>query len=147
MRIANGTLILAVDGRKILILRNDGDADYPVLTTLEHEEADNPASREQGTDAPGRAFSSVDGRRSAMGETDWHEQAEGRFAVQAADRLERLADAQPSDLVVVAPPRILGELRKHYGTATKRHLFAEVGKDLTGHNTDEIGKALAAHEN
>jgi len=146
MRIANGTLILAVDGRKMLVLRNDGDADYPVLTTLEHEEEDNPPSREQGTDAPGRAFSSVDGRRSAVSETDWHDQAEARFAARAAERLERLADAQARPLIVVAPPRSLGELRKHYGTATRRHLSAEVGKDMVGHSTDEIGKALAAYE-
>ena len=146
MRIATGTLILAVDGRKMLILRNDGDAEYPVLTTVEHEEADNPPSRERGTDAPGRAFSSVDGRRSAMSETDWHDQAEARFAAQAAEKLERMADAQSCALVVVAPPRVLGELRKHYGAAIRRHLAAEVGKDMTGHTTDDIGKALAAYE-
>lgn len=146
MRIDNGTLVLAVDGAKMLILRNEGDAKYPVLATLAHEEAENPPSRAQGTDAPGRAFSSVDGRRSAVGETDWHQQAEDRFAERALAALEDAADAQEGGIVVIAPPRMLGELRKQYGNAIRRRLIGEIDKDVANRSSDDIARAIAAHK-
>ena len=43
-------------------------------------ERDNPPTREQGTDRPGRSSASVGVARSAMEETDWHDIAEERFA-------------------------------------------------------------------
>jgi len=146
MRIDNGTLILAADGAKMLILRNDGDAKYPVLATVAHAEAENPPSHEQGTDAPGRAFSSVDGRRSAVGETDWHQQAEDQFAGRALAALEDAADAEEGGIVVIAPPRMLGELRRQYSNAIRRRLIAEIDKDVANRTSDDIARAIAAHE-
>jgi protein required for attachment to host cells len=46
---------------------------------------------------------------------DYHQQEEDRFAAAVAEMLKRRALANEFDsLVVVAPPRTLGELRKHY---------------------------------
>lgn len=145
MRIANGTLVLVADGGKMLIFKNDGDAKYPVLSTMAHEEIDNPSTHNQGTDAPGRSFSSMGARRSSLGETDWHRQTEERFAAKAAGTLERIVPAEECGIVVIAPPRTLGELRKHYGPRVEKQLLAEIPKDLAGHVTDDIVEAISAY--
>lgn len=144
MQIANGTLVMVVDGAKMLLFKNDGDAKFPVLSTLAHEQIDNPASHDQGTDTPGRSFSSTGSSRSSLGETDWHQQNEDRFAVHAADTLDRAANGDDG-IIVIAPPRMLGELRKQYGAKTSKQLLAEIPKDLAGHVTDDIVKAITAY--
>ena len=47
------------------------------------------------------------------------------------------------DLVVVAAPKSLGELRKHYHKALQAKLLGELAKDLTGHSVADIEAALA----
>lgn len=146
MKIRNGTLVMVADGAKLLLFRNDGDEKYPVLSTLSHVEADNSPSRDLGTDRPGRTQSRMGDRRSSYGETDWHEQSEADFARHAAGVLEQAAAAEAeADVVVVAAPRTLGELRKHYGHATNGRLIAEIAKDLASHMTDDVVAAIAAH--
>jgi protein required for attachment to host cells len=105
MKIAHGTLVMAVDGAKMLLFRNEGDERFIVLDTLRHDSAAHLATRDIGSDAPGRAFSSNDARRSAYSETDLHSQAEERFAIKAAEGLERAVLSQKADVVVLAPPR------------------------------------------
>ena len=147
MKVEHGTLVMVADGAKLLLLRNQGDEKYAVLATVLHEEQDNPATREQGTDAPGRSFSSAGEGRSSYGETDWHQQAEDAFAHHAAEVLERAASQHPeAGIVVIAAPRTLGHLRKAYGRATSERLIAELDKDLAGHTTDDVIAALAAHQ-
>lgn len=146
MKIENGTLVMVADGKKLLVFRNDGDSKYPVLTTLAHEEVKNPASRTQGSDAAGHVRSSTAAGGSSYGDTDWHEQAEADFARHAADVLEKFAsEQQEAGIVVVAPPRTLGNLRSHYGNRTSQQITGEIDKDLAMHVTDDIVKAIAAH--
>ena len=93
LRIRSGDWVVVCDGGKALILENAGDAAALNLKTKEvHEQADAKTS-EQGTDAPGRSINSVDGRRSAMEQTDWHEQAEQRFLTELAKRLDAAVTA------------------------------------------------------
>ena len=47
-------------------------------------------------------------------------------------------------LIVVAPPRTLGELRKHYHKEVEKRLAGEIAKDLTGHPVEEIEKIIRA---
>ncbi|HEU4652200.1 MAG TPA: host attachment protein, partial [Croceibacterium sp.] len=72
MKIAHGTLVMAADGQKALLLRNEGDEKYAVLQTIAHDDTDAPPTRELGSDRPGRSFSSLGRRRSALDETDRH---------------------------------------------------------------------------
>lgn len=147
MKIENGTVLMVLDGTKMLLFRNDGDAKYPVLTTLAHENSANPPSSRQGTDAPGRTHSSMgDGRSSSYGETDWHQQSEDHFARHAAEVLEQAASRLKDEgVVVIAAPRTLGEMRKHYGRETGRRLLGEISKDLAGQMTDRIIEVIVAH--
>jgi len=146
MRIDHDTLVIVLDGGKMLLFRNDGDADYPNLQVEEALENANPANRDQHTDAPGRAFASVGSARSAVSETDFHQQAEHQFAADAVEQLNRRALANDYErLIVVAPPAVLGEMRKHYSKALSARLVGEIGKDLTGHPATDIEKAISAH--
>lgn len=146
MKIENGALVMVLDGAKLLLFRNDGDRKYPVLTTLAHEEVPDPPSRELGSDAPGHVHSSAGVTSSSYSETDWHTQLEDQFVRHGAGVLEKAASAQPdAGIVVIAPPRALGQLRKHYGRTTSRQLIGEIDKDLAGHMTDDIVEAIAAH--
>lgn len=145
MTIPNQALVLIADGRKYLFLRNEGDEVYPDLQVEEHSMQHNPADRDQKTDAPGRSFSRASSGRSAMEETDFHQLEEDRFAAETADLLRQRALAGDFEqLIIAAPPRTLGELRKHYHKEVEARLVQEVSKDLTNHPIPDIEKILSA---
>ena len=101
----NGAWVLVGDGRKALFFINKGSRDLLDLRVVETRIDENPATRDQGTDRPGRAFASVGGARSAVGDTDWHEVEEERFARAIAERINAGAEANEfSEIVIVAPP-------------------------------------------
>lgn len=145
LRIPHNAFVFVGDGKKALILRNEGDAEILNLKTERVFTDTNPATHEQGTDRPGRAFSSVGRMRSSVGQTDWHTLEEHRFAEEVAAALERIVRERGVDaLVVVAPPRALADLRKAFHADVKKKIVAEIDKDLTKHPVDQIEKHLAA---
>ncbi|MDT9597829.1 host attachment family protein [Sphingosinicella rhizophila] len=145
MHIPNKAFVVVADGEKMLFFRNEGDGEYPRLAVERKREQDNPADRNQKTDAPGRAFDSSSSGRSAYEETDFHQLEEDRFAAETADLLKQRALRNDYDrLIVVAPPRTLGELRKHYHKEVEKRLAGEIAKDLTGHPVEEIERILMA---
>lgn len=145
MRIPNGGFVVVADGGKMLFLRNAGDAEYPNLEVERVRENDNPPDREQGSAKAGTTHNSVGSARSSMEETDFHQLEEDRFAAETADRLRKRALAGDFEsLIIVAPPRTLGELRKHYHKEVENRLTGEIAKDLTGHPVEEIEKIIAA---
>jgi protein required for attachment to host cells len=145
VKIPHNAFVFVGDGRKALLLRNDGDADLLNLKTEQVFTDQNSPTHEQGTDRPGRAFSSVGTVRSSVSQTDWHQLEEHRFAVEVAAMLERtVRDRGVETLVVVAPPRALADLRKAFHPEVKKRIIAEIDKDLTKHPIDQIEKHLAA---
>ena len=82
MQIDHDAMVLVADGRKLLFFRNKGDRAFPQLEAEEVKVQDDPADRDQASDAPGRAFNSVGSHRSSMEQTDFHELEEARFAVE-----------------------------------------------------------------
>jgi len=146
MRVPHNSFVVVADGRKMLFFRNEGDAEFPKLQVERKEVQDNPADRDQKTDAPGHTFDSSGGAgRSAYEEVDFHQLEEDRFAAETADMLKKRAlKNEFESLIIVAPPRTLGELRKHYHKEVEKRLAAEVAKDLTGHPVAEIEKILQA---
>lgn len=145
MHVPHQAMILIADGSKMLFFRNQGDDDYLNLVVEQKEVQDTPPDRELKTDAPGRSFTSVGSARSGMEEADFHQLEEDRFAADVADLLkERALGNDFEALIVVAPPRTLGELRKHYHKEVERRLTGEIAKDLTSHPVEEIEKILAA---
>ncbi len=145
MRIRPSEWVVVCDGAKALVLENIGDEKFPNLKTREVREQKHARTSEQGTDAPGRAVNSIDARRSAMEQTDWHEQDESRFLRDLADHLDAAVKAgETRSLILVAPPRALGTIRQAYSTALRAVLRAEIDKDLVKLPVHEIEKHLAA---
>lgn len=141
--VRNDAWVLIGDGRRALFFVNKGSPDLLDLRILETRVDDNPATRDQGSDRPGRAFASVGGARSAVADTDWHVVEEARFARAIAERINAGAEAgEFSEIIIVAPPRTLGEIRKELSKKAHESVAGEVGKDLTRHPLAEIEKAL-----
>ena len=85
----------------------------------------------------------MDGRGGSMEDVDFHKLEEDRFAADMAEMLkERALRNEFEALVVVAPPKTLGELRKHYHKAVEQRLLGEVPKDLVNVPVAEIEKIL-----
>jgi protein required for attachment to host cells len=145
LRIPHDAYVFVGDGRKALVLRNEGNPQHPNLKTEQVFANDNPPTREQGTDKPGRSYASIGSRRSAMEQADWHEIEEQRFAKDVADTLYALVrERNVEALVIAAPPKILAELRKAMHQEVARRVIAEVDKDLTNQPINEIEKVLTA---
>jgi len=143
MPIAHDALVLVGDGEKALFLRNQGTPMHVKLIVERVFGHDNPSTHEQGTDRPGRTHSRMTVRRSAMEETDWHQLGEERFTSEIAAALYRLAHANRfSSLIVVAPPRVLGALRKALHAQVIARIAAEVPKELTSHTVGDIERIL-----
>lgn len=136
--------VLVGDGKKALVLRNDGDDVFPNLKTIRvFKDAANPATSQLGSDRPGRTHE-ASGRRSAVEQTDWHEIGEHRFAQHVASALDRCErNGELSALIVVAPPRTLAELRRSFSAQLRAKVTYELDKDLTKHPIHEIERLLA----
>jgi protein required for attachment to host cells len=144
-RVPHNALLLVGDGQKALFLRNKGNAERVELVVERILARDNPPTREQGTDRPGRSSASLGVARSAMEETDWHHLAKERFAGELADALYRHVHANLFDkLVIIAPPKVLGDLRKAFHPEVTERVAAEIPKELTSHPVAEIGRLVAA---
>jgi protein required for attachment to host cells len=135
INIPHDAIVFVGDGRKALFLRNDGDEKFPNLRTEQVFVDQNPLTRDQGSERPGRLFAgaSAKDKRSAIEPTDWHEIEEHRFV------RERKVKAA----IVAAPPRTLADLRNAFHDDVKARIVAEVGKDFTKHPLYEIEKHLA----
>ncbi len=143
LSIRQGEWVVVCDGAKALVLENVGDAKFPNLKTRDVYEQKRLATHEMGTDAPGRAHSSVGHGRSSVEQTDWHDQAEQTFLIELAQKLETAVNAhQVKSLIIVAPPRALGMIRPHYGLALREAVRAELDKDYVKMPVHEIEKRL-----
>src|SRR5688572_8525225 len=144
IQIPRDALIMVGDGSRALFLRNRGTPANLNLVLERQVEQDNPATREQGTDRPGRLPGSDGVSQSAVGETDFHQLAEQKFAARIADDLYQMGHAQEfAALVVVAPPRMLGDLRAVLHPEVTQRIVAEIPKDLAGHPLPEITRLLS----
>jgi protein required for attachment to host cells len=144
IKVEQGDWVVVCDGKKALVLENAGDEKFLNLKTREVREQPDLRTSEQGTDAPGRSISSG-GRRSAVEQTDWHDQSEQTFLHSLVGHLDaELHAGKTKAVIMVAPPRALGMLRKVYTPGLRNALRAEVDKDLVKLTVDEIEKHLTA---
>ena len=144
MNIPTEALVLVGDGRRALFLRNRGTPAQPELVLENQVEQDNPPTREQGTDRPGRKPGTDGVSHSAVEESDRHQLAEQRFAVSIAKRLYEMGNAHEYQaLVVVAPPKMLGDLRAALHPEVTQRIVGEVPKDLLSYSLTEMTRLLS----
>lgn len=140
-----GAWVLVADSDKALFLENVGDAGDYNLQVRRKQVQDNPPTREQGTDRPGRYHDGPSPHHSAMAETDWHALQKDRFAEDLAERLYAAAHRGDFEtLVLIATPEILGKLRPHLHKEVTDRLLAEVPKGLTHEPLDRLETHLRA---
>lgn len=138
------TWILIADGAHARIIeaigKDHGLHEVPGTETRLHI----PPSRLLGRAEPGRVHESVGYTRHAIEpKSDPHKLLEVQFAEQLADQLHQYVEAKAFDrLVVVAPPTMLGYLRKSLGSDVTGKLIAEVDKDLTKVPNNEVASYL-----
>jgi len=149
-RLGKGTWVLIADGAKALFLENITDGLDPHLQVRRVKTQENPKDIDQSDDRPGRMQKGPRGSassnpRSALEDTDWHELAEERFAGELADILYRQVHASAfENLVIIAAPRVLGDLRKALHKQVIDRVIAEIPKTLTNHSMDDIEKLVMA---
>jgi len=132
MMIAHGTTIAVADGEKLNLFRNTGDEGAMKLTALPHHVVDSEA----GTSG---------GHQSSSGNPDRAQAAEDGFSAGIVQYLnQQVLSGGIDQLVIVAAPRALGEMRKHYHKALLAKLQGEISKDLTGHSIDDVEAAVGA---
>jgi protein required for attachment to host cells len=133
MKIPKGATVAVADGEKLNLFRNSGDEANPSLTAQPVEDVAN--------DNKGSGARHV----SSSANPDASQVEEDSFAAGIAGMLNtHVLDGKITALIIIAAPRTLGELRKHYHQKLSAVLVGEVAKDLTGHAVHDIEKALAA---
>ena len=127
------TWIVVADGARARFLVNKGPGTGLAAALPEDLMADKRQSRELGRDKPGRTFDRAGtGRHAEEPRTDPHRHVQEQFARDVAALLEKHRLAGSYDrLVLVAAPKMLGDLRKALSVETARLADGELDKDLT----------------
>ncbi|MDX1711427.1 MAG: host attachment protein [Rhodovibrionaceae bacterium] len=137
------TWILVADGEHARFLENMGPGKGLQDAPLKDMDADIPQSREIVTDRPGRSFDSHGQGRHAMEPIQYRRFEEQRFAGEVAQILDKAAATDSFDrLVLVAPPKTLGDLRKKLNDNTTKLVHAEIDKDLVNAPDEHLHKNL-----
>lgn len=131
---AKTTWILVADGQRAAVYRNDGPGKgLKPEPGLDFERVGR-RTHDMMSDKPGRmkAGAGASGSAGMTPRTDPHEEAERHFAEHLAKTLDRAAAGKSFDrLILAAPPKTLGYLRRAVGAATRKLITAEIAKDLT----------------
>jgi protein required for attachment to host cells len=126
-------MVAVVDGANLKLFKNSGGAGSLKLS----EQAAEKVSTDNKGSGGRHASSSANPSDS--------QQDEDAFAAGVAEMLNaKVVGGSVDELVVIAAPRTLGELRKHYHKTLSAKLAGEVAKDLTGHSVADIEKAVTA---
>ena len=131
MNLPNGAFVAVVDGEKLNLFRNTGH-----LLDIQLQSVEAPEIPERLSGAPGR--------RSSEANPDNDTQAEDGFAMGVAEALNHMALTNKIEaLAVVAAPKTLGQLRKHWHKALEERLVGEIAKALAGRPAEEIAEAIS----
>ena len=137
-------LVLLCDAGKALLLQNAGDSAFPKLEKRAEWETENLPAHERGSDRPGRTFSARQGRHSAIEPHDLKRIAEHQFLDKVVTEAAHLIEnSKLKKLIVVAPPKVLGELRPLLLPSLARFVQAEIEKDYLRMPVYEIERHLS----
>ena len=106
--------------------------------------ADNLQDREIKMDKPGRTFESSNPTRHAYEpRTDWHQYQKELFAKELCEVLEKANENDEFDeLIIISPPKTLGNIRGYLCKNTLSKVTAEIPKDITKLTEHELSSYL-----
>ena len=131
MLIPHGAVIALVDGKQFELFRNTGNEAHPELEAIP-----TPGLDEHNKGSGAHHYSSSGNPTGHLLEEDAH------AAAVAAWLNQQVLGHKIDNLVVIAAPRTLGELRRHYHKQLEAVLLRELSKDLIGHKGPDIIAAL-----
>ncbi|MFQ5774987.1 MAG: host attachment protein [Kiloniellaceae bacterium] len=127
------TWILIADGARARIVMNDGPGRGVKPGPGKEFHGPNAPVRDIVSDRPGRATAVAgQGRHAMEPRTDPQVVEQRSFHHEVADYLDRAARRGAFDrLVIVAPPKALGNLRAALSPSVRAKVTGELNKDLT----------------
>lgn len=136
MKVPHNAYVAIVDGDRFMLLRNTGQIFEPRL-----EKVAEPNLGESNYSA-GVDHQDERNQRKGRRHTNLNEFAHGAAAAQWLNR--RALAGEIDQLMVVADPRTLGEMRRHYHAVLQEKLVAELPKELTWESPEAIAATIAA---
>jgi len=136
MKLPVNAHVAVIDGGTFLLFRNEGQLFEPKLRKESSPKLDvtNFSAGIRHHDDVGQE----------LGRTDLDELG---HAAAAAEWLGAKAVANElHDVLIIADPKSLGEMRQHYHSELKKRIVGEIDKTLTGQPTDKIEQAIVAAE-
>lgn len=133
MKCPHNCHVALVDGHRFRILRNEGQPFEPKLKEMSQPSLDptNFSAGVRNQEEPG----------TRKTETDLEELA---HAAAAAEWLNKQAIANEiDDLVIIADPKSLGEMRRHYHKELKTRLVGEIDKAIANDALQSVEQAIA----
>ena len=76
------------------------------------------------------------------GRTDLGELAHGAAAAEWLNA--KAISGELTDVLVIADPKTLGEMRRHYHSELEKRIVGEIDKTVTGATTEKIEKVIAS---
>jgi len=138
------TWIIVADGARAQVFINSGPGSGLESALPQALVADNRPSGDIGSDRPGRSFDSAgQGRHSMQPSSDPHQYAQAEFARDIAKLLEEKRGQKAYDqIIIIAAPKMLGELRSALDPSTSRLVVGEIDKDLTKLAVEDLSPHL-----
>ncbi len=139
------TWVLIADGMRARILKWQGHDRFTAALGQEmYDPAVHGHSRDLKSDRPGRAFDPGSGAHHAIEPRhDPHQQEKHLFTRRVAQMIDAAAARNAFDrLILVAPPKTLGDLRTMLGAVAAKRVIGDVHKDLIHTPINEIASHL-----
>jgi len=133
MKLPHNAHVAVVDGNRFMLLTNTGKPFEPALEMVEQPDLD-PSNFSAGV----RHQDDVSQRTGA---TDLNELAHGAAVAEWLNA--KAVSGHLKQLMVVADPKTLGEMRRHYHSELEKALVGEIDKTMTGEPLDRIAKVIA----
>ena len=117
---------------------------HPGATLEPAGDLDRPSQGDRNSDRPGRTFESANQGRHAMEPPTSYQEAERQaMAAEVAAKTHAAIDEFEVDQVVlVAEPKILGELRQALRKSARERVVLEIGSHLTQAAPTELARRL-----
>jgi protein required for attachment to host cells len=142
------TWVVVADGQRAAVFHNDGPGKGLQVIDGLGGHRHGARSHDMMSDKPGRmqGFAGASGATAMTARTDPHELAEARFTEHLADEINHAALEKRFDrLILAAPPRTLGILRKALSSHAAERVIAELDKDLTKSGPADLASHLQNH--
>jgi protein required for attachment to host cells len=135
--------VVVVDGGRANIYKNVGEIGEVKLILVRSTNQHTAHTHEIGRDQPGRLSGNSGHAKSALESTDLHQMAEDKFLKAMIEHLSHdVQDGQCKELVLIAPPHALGEIRKQLPASVSKVVVSEISKDYTHMAINELQKTL-----